>query len=165
MKEENRRYAEEAFEIVEHAAKKIGSRLPGSDGEGIDARRLVGAIEAAIEAGQRPPLVSARRVKLPSSFTTSELEALADRATRLTSEPLRFVVNGTPGEITPEQLRKWMKPTRVGVGWRFLPARAQVRPMPLGVVGVIAPWNYPVNLALIPLATALAAGNHVYLIS
>lgn len=33
MKEENRRYAEEAFEIVEHAAKKIGSRLPGSDGE------------------------------------------------------------------------------------------------------------------------------------
>lgn len=33
MKEENRRYAEEASEIVEHAAKKIGSRLPGSDGE------------------------------------------------------------------------------------------------------------------------------------
>ena len=35
--------------------------------------------------------------------------------------------------------------------------------MPLGVVGVIAPWNYPVNLALIPLATAIAAGNHVFL--
>jgi coniferyl-aldehyde dehydrogenase len=60
-------------------------------------------------------------------------------------------------------LRGWMKPRRVGVGWRFLPARAQVRPMPLGVVGVIAPWNYPVNLALVPLATAIAAGNHVYL--
>ena len=60
-------------------------------------------------------------------------------------------------------LRRWMKPRRVGVGWRFLPARAQVRPVPLGVVGVIAPWNYPVNLALIPLATAIAAGNHVYL--
>ena len=62
-----------------------------------------------------------------------------------------------------KHLRGWMKPRRVGVGWRFLPARAQVRPMPLGVVGVIAPWNYPVNLALIPLATAIAAGNHVYL--
>ena len=60
-------------------------------------------------------------------------------------------------------LRGWMKPRRVGVGWRFLPARAQVRPVPLGVVGVIAPWNYPVNLALIPLATAIAAGNHVFL--
>jgi coniferyl-aldehyde dehydrogenase len=57
----------------------------------------------------------------------------------------------------------WMKPRRVPVGWRFWPARAEVRPEPVGVVGVIAPWNYPVNLALIPLATAIAAGNHVYL--
>jgi coniferyl-aldehyde dehydrogenase len=60
-------------------------------------------------------------------------------------------------------LRGWMKPKRVGVGWRFLPGRAQIRNVPLGVVGVISPWNYPVNLALIPLATAIAAGNHVYL--
>jgi coniferyl-aldehyde dehydrogenase len=60
-------------------------------------------------------------------------------------------------------LRRWMKPKRVGVGWRFWPARAEIRHEPVGVVGVIAPWNYPVNLALIPLATAIAAGNHVYL--
>lgn len=62
-----------------------------------------------------------------------------------------------------KHLRGWMKPRRVGVGWRFLPARAETRAEPVGVVGVIAPWNYPVNLALIPLATAIAAGNHVYL--
>jgi coniferyl-aldehyde dehydrogenase len=60
-------------------------------------------------------------------------------------------------------LRGWMRPRRVGVGWRFWPARAQTRAVPLGVVGVISPWNYPVNLALIPLATAIAAGNHVIL--
>ena len=60
-------------------------------------------------------------------------------------------------------LRGWMRPRRVGVGWRFWPARAEVRREPVGVVGVMAPWNYPVNLALIPLATAIAAGNHVYL--
>ncbi len=60
-------------------------------------------------------------------------------------------------------LRSWTKPRRVGTGWRFWPARAQVRPLPVGVVGVIAPWNYPVNLALVPLATAIAAGNHVML--
>ena len=60
-------------------------------------------------------------------------------------------------------LRRWMKPRRVGVGWRFWPARAEIRSEPVGVVGVISPWNYPVNLALIPLATAIAAGNHVYL--
>ncbi|MGV8960186.1 MAG: coniferyl aldehyde dehydrogenase [Stenotrophomonas sp.] len=60
-------------------------------------------------------------------------------------------------------LRGWMTPRKVGVGWRFWPARAQIRPVPVGVVGVISPWNYPVNLALVPLATAIAAGNHVLL--
>lgn len=60
-------------------------------------------------------------------------------------------------------LHRWMKPQRVGSGWRFWPARAEIRREPLGVVGVISPWNYPVNLALVPLATAIAAGNHVYL--
>ena len=60
-------------------------------------------------------------------------------------------------------LRDWMRPTPVSAGWRLLPARAELRSVPLGVVGVISPWNYPVNLALIPLATAIAAGNHVLL--
>lgn len=60
-------------------------------------------------------------------------------------------------------LRGWMRPRRVGVGWRLWPARAQLRREPVGVAGVMSPWNYPANLALIPLATAIAAGNHVYL--
>jgi coniferyl-aldehyde dehydrogenase len=60
-------------------------------------------------------------------------------------------------------LRRWMRPQRRGVGWRLWPASAQVRHVPLGVVGVIGPWNYPVNISLVPLATAIAAGNHVYL--
>ncbi len=62
-----------------------------------------------------------------------------------------------------KHMQRWAKPRRVGVGWRFWPARAQVRPMPVGVIGIIAPWNYPVNLALVPLVSAIAAGNHVYL--
>ena len=62
-----------------------------------------------------------------------------------------------------KHLRRWMKPRRVAVGWRFWPARAEVRPLSIGVIGIIAPWNYPVNLALVPLVSAIAAGNHVYL--
>ena len=60
-------------------------------------------------------------------------------------------------------LRRWSKPQRASAGWKLWPARAQLRPTPLGVVGVISPWNYPVTLALVPLATAIAAGNHVLL--
>lgn len=55
--------------------------------------------------------------------------------------------------------RRWMKPRRAGVGKWFVPARAQVRAQPLGVVGIIVPWNYPLYLAISPLVAALAAGN------
>ena len=58
-----------------------------------------------------------------------------------------------------KQGKSWMKPRRAGVSKWFLPARAQVLPRPLGVVGIIVPWNYPLFLAVSPLVTAIAAGN------
>ncbi len=60
-------------------------------------------------------------------------------------------------------LRRWMKPKRVPVGLEFWPNRAEILVQPLGVIGIVAPWNYPVNLALAPLIAALAAGNRVML--
>lgn len=56
-------------------------------------------------------------------------------------------------------LRRWMKPQRRSVALHFRPARAYVHYQPLGVIGIMSPWNYPFSLALMPLATALAAGN------
>ncbi len=61
------------------------------------------------------------------------------------------------------RLRRWMRSKRAAADWLFWPARTEVRYQPLGVVGIISPWNYPVNLALMPLAAAIAAGNHVML--
>ncbi|GBR48010.1 coniferyl aldehyde dehydrogenase [Gluconobacter roseus] len=60
-------------------------------------------------------------------------------------------------------LRHWMKPERRHVSAYFQFGRAWVIRQPVGVVGIIAPWNYPVSLALVPLATAIAAGNRVML--
>ena len=59
------------------------------------------------------------------------------------------------------QLRRWMKPQRRGVSIWFRPASNRVLPQPLGVVGIVVPWNYPLFLALGPLIGALAAGNRV----
>ena len=56
-------------------------------------------------------------------------------------------------------LRDWMRPQARDVGLAFVPATAEVVLQPLGVVGIISPWNYPVQLALAPLVGALAAGN------
>jgi coniferyl-aldehyde dehydrogenase len=60
-------------------------------------------------------------------------------------------------------LAKWMRPKRVSVGIEFMPARARILYQPVGVVGIISPWNYPFQLAMMPLLAALAAGNRVML--
>ncbi|WP_268798477.1 coniferyl aldehyde dehydrogenase [Pseudomonas huanghezhanensis] len=60
-------------------------------------------------------------------------------------------------------LKKWMKPSRRTVGLAFQPASAKVMYQPVGVVGVIVPWNYPLFLAIGPLVGALSAGNRVML--
>lgn len=57
-------------------------------------------------------------------------------------------------------LSGWMKPTRKMAPLVFQPAAARVMPQPLGVIGIIVPWNYPLYLAIGPLIAALAAGNH-----
>ena len=58
-------------------------------------------------------------------------------------------------------LRRWMRARRVPVSLEMRPGRARILYQPLGVIGVISPWNYPLYLTLLPLATALAAGNRV----
>jgi coniferyl-aldehyde dehydrogenase len=60
-------------------------------------------------------------------------------------------------------LKSWMKPERVDVSWAFQPGRARIHRQPLGVVGIVAPWNYPLQLLLSPLVGALGAGNRAML--
>src|SRR5947209_117365 len=60
-----------------------------------------------------------------------------------------------------KHLKAWMAPQRVATALQFLPARNRLIPQPLGVVGIIAPWNYPLQLTLAPAIGAIAAGNRV----
>jgi len=60
-----------------------------------------------------------------------------------------------------KQMKHWMKSRSRKVSWLFMPAFAYVTPQPLGVVGNLVPWNYPIYLALVPALYALAAGNRV----
>ena len=68
------------------------------------------------------------------------------------------VIDGIDHAI--KHLRGWMRTQHRGVDLRnFLGARNRVIPQPLGVVGVIVPWNFPLNLSLVPLTAIFAAGN------
>jgi coniferyl-aldehyde dehydrogenase len=60
-----------------------------------------------------------------------------------------------------KHLKSWMAPQRVATALQFLPARNRLIPQPLRVVGIIAPWNYPLQLTLAPAIGAIAAGNRV----
>ncbi len=62
---------------------------------------------------------------------------------------------------TLKNLKRWLRPKRIPAPAALLPASARVMREPLGVVLVIAPWNYPVQLLLGPVIGALAAGNAV----
>jgi coniferyl-aldehyde dehydrogenase len=62
---------------------------------------------------------------------------------------------------TVRHLKRWMKPRRVPTSIHFFPGSSRIIPQPLGVVGIISPWNYPLQLAIVPAVAALAAGNRV----
>lgn len=90
------------------------------------------------------PLREALAADLGKPATEASFEAIA----------LRQELNHTR-----RQLQRWMAPKPVGLPAWTLPARAMVQPEPLGCVLIIGPWNYPFQLCLHPLISALAAGN------
>jgi len=101
-----------------------------------------------------------RLTGLLSSHETEVLEALA---TDLGKAPLEatFELVAIRQELahSRRQLRRWMAPQAVGIDLALKPARAFLQAEPLGCVLIIGPWNYPFQLTLLPLVSALAAGN------
>jgi len=67
------------------------------------------------------------------------------------------------GRHTLRHLRRWMKPRRVGTPLALLGSRSAIQYQPKGVVLILSPWNFPFNLSLGPLISAIAAGNRVIL--
>jgi coniferyl-aldehyde dehydrogenase len=85
----------------------------------------------------------------------------ADFGNRCSQETRMLEIFGLLGGIghTRKRLKKWMKPQRRHVGLAYLGGKNMLIPQPKGVVGIVAPWNYPLFLALSPAISALAAGN------
>ena len=117
-----------------------------------DASRRIRALRALLGA------VRARR----EEFVQAISEDFGGRARQETLLLEVFPVVDTIQHAI-RQLPRWMRPRPAATGWQFLPGRARVVYQPLGVVGVIGAWNYPLLLSLSPVVSALAAGNHAML--
>jgi coniferyl-aldehyde dehydrogenase len=117
-----------------------------------------------------PPSLAARRANLKKLRAASlarrgNLEAALDADFGHRSRHETGIMEMLPLtwgiDYLHKNLRRFMRPERPGVALPMRLGRARVEYQPLGVVGIVAPWNYPFSLALMPLATALAAGNRV----
>ena len=93
-------------------------------------------------------------------------EAISDDfgiRSRAETELLEIVPTVSAIRHARRNVARWMRPERRRVDPLFQPASARVRHEPLGVIGIISPWNYPLQLAFSPLVDALAAGNRAML--
>ncbi len=102
-------------------------------------------------------------VKMLEDNETAFLGALATDLGKPSVEGFITDIAFVTGEVKSmiKKLKKWNKPERVRTPLVAMPARSRLIPEPLGVVLVIAPWNYPIQLLLVPAAGAIAAGNAV----
>jgi coniferyl-aldehyde dehydrogenase len=94
--------------------------------------------------------------------TDAFVEAMAaDYGTRSEAASLFTEVVGIISvvEHTRSHVEQWMRPTKLMRTARLCGLRAEVQPTPLGVIGIIGPWNFPVNLVVLPASAAFAAGN------
>jgi len=133
--------------------------------------RLLLLQRSAFEA-ERYPGVATRRDRLErlrrivtqdeSRFVAAIERDFGHRSAHETRLAELYIV-GAEARHAIRRLSRWMKPRRVATPWHLLPASARIMHQPVGVVGIISPWNYPVQLALAPAVAAIAAGNRVML--
>ena len=133
--------------------------------------RLLLVQRSAFEA-ERYPSVATRRDRLErlrrivtqdeSRFVAAIERDFGHRSAHETRLAELYIV-GAEARHAIRRLSRWMKPRRVATPWHLLPASARIVHQPVGVVGIISPWNYPVQLALAPAVAAIAAGNRVML--
>ena len=93
------------------------------------------------------------------------IQALNDDLSKSESEAFITEISIVYQEIdyALKNLNKWMKPRKVPPTSANMLSKNYILPEPYGIVAILSPWNYPVNLALLPLVGALAAGNSVIL--
>ncbi|MGO1715280.1 MAG: aldehyde dehydrogenase family protein, partial [Ancrocorticia populi] len=131
-------------------------------------QEVVSATREAFDSGRTRPLEWRRNQlrALDAMLGQPEfVQALFEDLHKGTTEAQLTEIGVVRGEIklALRKLSQWARPRHLVTPLTFQPASAKLVPEPLGVVLIIAPWNYPLHLTLLPLVGAIAAGNAVVL--
>ena len=124
---------------------------------------------SAFAAEMNPPLDVrqdrlARLAAMGEKHASNIVEAIsADFGHRSPHETqmAELILVGSAIRHAERHLKGWMKTRRVTTAMHYLPASNRLMRQPLGVVGIVAPWNYPYQLSIAPAVAAIAAGNRV----
>lgn len=130
------------------------------------------ALQRAAFAADPYPTIETRKARLDALIRL--IEANEERIVKAVSDDFscrsrhetlvaEVIVSVSAAKMAKASLSKWMRSRTVPTPLHMKPGHSRLEPQPLGVIGVISPWNYPVQLALSPVAAALAAGNRVML--
>jgi len=130
------------------------------------AESIVAGLRSAFETGHTRPLKNRRRQLEGLRRFLKEREGQIEAALRadlgrpsIEVYPTEIAFVTSEISLALKKLKSWAKPTRVPTALVGQPGRSWIYREPLGVVLVIGPWNYPVQLVLGPLMGAIAAGN------
>lgn len=128
-----------------------------------DALRAADRAEGGLAVSERAGLLRLLRDEIVTRRDEIAETIAADFGTRSATEIHISETGLLLGAIDHalKHLRRWTKPRRVSLSAEFWPSRAEVRREPLGVVGVLGPWNYPLQLTLVPVVAALSGGNRM----
>lgn len=128
---------------------------------------VLAAQKAAFNAAPNPPW-SVRKANLKKlgkaieehseAFQKAISEDFGNRAYEETTIAELLVIQGGINHAL-KHTKHWMRTRRAPTALQFKPASSHIVPQPLGVIGIISPWNYPLQLAIMPLIGALGAGN------
>jgi acyl-CoA reductase-like NAD-dependent aldehyde dehydrogenase len=131
--------------------------------EALTALRAAEARDGAPNLKQRRAmlLAMAREVKKRAEDIMAVLDAEYEGRAPIETLLADVLLVADMARYVRRNLWHWMRPRRVSVPYPFWPARAREEFVPKGVIGIMAPWNYPVQLALLPAIDAIAAGNRV----
>ncbi|MGW6697645.1 coniferyl aldehyde dehydrogenase [Nocardia sp. NPDC055049] len=150
----------------------VGLSEAGRTGETTDPDELVAILERQRQSFLRegPASAAVRRDRIDRLLAMvldnidDFVEAMSrDFGTRSRTGMLFAEIMGmlTAFEHTRSQTERWMRPIRPNRLARLYGIRTEIHPSPLGVVGIVGPWNFPLQLVVVPAASAFAAGNRV----
>lgn len=141
--------------------------MDGTSPPATETARLL-SLQRAAQRREGPPSARLRIERLAEleNMVRKRADAFADaisadfgNRSRFETSLLEIAVLISGIRHARKHVKWWMQPSHREVDMNFWPGSAWVRSEPLGVIGIVSPWNYPLQLALAPLAEALAAGN------